>query len=250
MKKISDYPLLSDTAMVLAAGLGVRMRPLTDDLPKPLIRVGGRTMLDLALDKLSAFGLRRAVVNAHYLAHKIESHLKSRRDLQIVLSREETLLNTGGGVKKVLPFFGGKPFFVLGGDLPYLESHGGPSALTAMAEAWDPAKMDVLLLVMPRDKAHGFGAKGDFFLAEDGRLLRRNCVIPLSHVYISVMLVAPQMYVDLSETAFSNNDIFDRAEAAGRLYGLAHRGSCFHIGTPPDLEQASLLLETGRGWGL
>ncbi len=238
---------LSTTAMILAAGLGQRMQPLTLTKPKPLFEVGGRTMLDLALDKLIAFGIRRAVVNTFYLAEQIEQHLKNRKDIEIIISRETELLDTGGGIKNALHHFGGKPFFALNADLPWMDS--GAPALSRMAEAWNPQRMDALLLLMPTNKARGFGPKGDFAMEADGRVHRKDITPPRPYVWISAQILKPQPFSEVvTGTKFSNTVIWDKAETQGRLYGIEHTGTCYHVGTPGDLEKANELLASGQGW--
>ncbi len=243
---------LSSTAMILAAGFGTRLRPLTLAKPKPLFEVGGRAMLDQALDHLKEAGIQRVVVNAHYLADQIAAHIAARRDVETVLSYEEEILDNGGGVKNARRYFGDKPFFVLNADLPWTEA--GEPALSRMARAWDGAKMDVLLLLYPTDKAKGFaprkdGGQGDFMMEPDGRVWRKNAPQDRPYVYISAMLVKPQPYDEINERIFSNNKIFDLAERSGRLFGLVHRGACYQISSPEDLAEANRLLETGQGWG-
>ncbi|HEU0118080.1 MAG TPA: nucleotidyltransferase family protein, partial [Alphaproteobacteria bacterium] len=174
---------ISGTAMVLAAGRGVRMQPLSLTTPKPLLKVGGKPMLDHVLDKLVAQGIRRAVVNTFYLPEQIEEHCKTRKDIEIIISRETELLDTGGGVKNVLRHFGGEPFFVLNADLPWTE--GKVASLRRMATMWNAPKMNALLLVMPREKARGFGPDGDFNLLSGGILKRESIAPPRSHVLIS-----------------------------------------------------------------
>ena len=232
--------------MILAAGLGTRMRPLTLEKPKPLLDVGGRTMLDSALDRLMEHGTRRVVVNSFYLAEQIETHLAARRDLEIILSPETELLDTGGGVKKALRHFGEKPFFVLNADLPWLDS--GIPALRRLEAAWDPARMDILLLLMQTAKAHGFGPDGDFALAADGRVHRRNIPPPRPYVMLSAHITRPELFAGVADKVFSNNVLWNAAEARDRLYGLEHTGACYHVGTPDDLRQANALLESGQGW--
>ncbi|MBI1273507.1 MAG: NTP transferase domain-containing protein [Alphaproteobacteria bacterium] len=243
-------PFIPHTAMVLAAGIGTRMRPLTLATPKPLLRAGPRTMLDRAIDKLKAVGVVRVVVNISYLADQIEAHLAARHDIKIVLSREATPLETGGGIKHALAWLGEEPVFVVNADLPWEDPREDrdAAALEKLVQAWDPAAMDVLLLVKEREKARGFGTKGDFALFEDGRLARAGLPQPLPYVFISAMIVKPELYRTVQDKAFSNNVIFDAAETAGRLYGVVHEGGCYHIGTPEDLAEANRLLESGEGW--
>jgi MurNAc alpha-1-phosphate uridylyltransferase len=241
---------LSDTAMLLAAGRGERLRPLTLMKPKPLFEVGGRAMLDHALDRLVESGVRRVVVNCFYLADQIVDHLAKRRDVEIVISREDELLDTGGGIRHVLSAFGGKPFFALNADLMWLD--GEEPALARLARLWDPARMDALLLMMKTEKARGFGPQGDFnldgTLEEGGRLRRHPSSPPRSHVWIGAQILKPALFAAEAERVFSNNKIWDKAEEAGRLFGLEHTGTCFHVGTPEDWAMANRLLETGEGW--
>ena len=238
----------SSTAMVLAAGLGMRMRPLTLHTPKPLQRIGRRTMLDLALDKLVATGIKRAIVNTHYLAKQIEAHLKSRRDIEIVISRENELLDTGGGVVKALPYFEGMPFFCLNADLPWID--GDTPSLMRMREVWNPEMMDALLLVMRTEKARGFPSNGDFAMEKDGKLKRKNVTPPRPYVMLSAQILKPELFAEPPAKVFSNNIIWDTAEARQRLYGVEHNGACYHIGTPDDLRLANELLASGKGWSV
>ncbi|MER2519387.1 MAG: nucleotidyltransferase family protein [Bdellovibrionales bacterium] len=259
---------ISSTAMVLAAGMGVRMRPLTLEKPKPLLEVGGRTMLDLALDRLVEVGIRRAVVNAYYLGNMIEAHVARRNDIEIVVSREAELLDTGGGIRNALAQFGGKPFFALNADLPWRDM--GDPALARMARAWDAAAMDALLLVMPTRKARGFSPDGDFGMdlsdaaglsmaplpsppheGEEislGLLRRAGVATPRPYVMLSAQIAKPEFYAAMPERVFSNNRIWDEAERKQRLYGIVHDGSCYHVGRPEDLLRANELLSSGAGW--
>ncbi len=236
---------ISDTAMVLAAGRGERMRPLSLQKPKPLLEVGGRTMLDHALDRLVAAGITRAVVNTFYLAEQIEAHVQKRRDIEIVISREDELLDTGGGIKNALRHFDA-PFFALNADLPWMD--GAVPSLQRMAEMWDVSKMNALLLLMPTAKARGFEAKGDFALEKDGRAWRKNLNPPRPYVCLGAQIVIPQLFEKIPDRVFSNNKIWDAAEARNKLFGVTHQGSCYHVGTPPDLAEANRLLDAGKGW--
>ncbi|MDD3181961.1 MAG: nucleotidyltransferase family protein [Alphaproteobacteria bacterium] len=242
-----SLPFLSETAMILAAGFGMRMRPLTLDKPKPLLVVAGHTMLDRALDHLVRVGVKRVVVNTHYLGDCLREHLSRRKDVEIILSPEDAVLDTGGGTQKARPHFGDKPFILLGGDMPILD--GCEPALARLARMWEPERMDQLLLLSPREKARGFGPNGDFMLRGDGSLWRKGAPIPREYVFISAQIVKPQLYDEIDEVVFSNNKIFDLCEARGRLFGLVHDGSCFHVGTPEDLAEANALFDSGKGWG-
>lgn len=239
-------PDFSSTGMVLAAGFGTRMRPLTLQKPKPLFEVGGRTMLDQTLDKLLAAGIKRAVVNCHYLADHIKTHLSQRKDMEIIISHETEILDTGGGIKNILHEFGNKPFFALNADIPWQDN--GEAALLRLKRFWNPDKMDAALLLLPRQKALGFNGKGDFNLQETGQLSRKGAPFPRSHVWISAQILKPALFQNQTATTFSNNLIWDEAETAGRLYGLEHQGTCYHVGTPEDLAKANALLQNPQGW--
>jgi N-acetyl-alpha-D-muramate 1-phosphate uridylyltransferase len=239
-------PHLSSTAMVLAAGYGMRMRPLTLTKPKPLFEVGGRTMLDLALDRLVAFGIKRAVVNTHYLAEQIATHLAARRDIEIIMSHEEELLDTGGGIREALPYFNNQPFFALNADLPWMD--GVEPSLTRMAAMWNTNSMDALLLLMKTDQARGFNSKGDFALDNNGRVHRKNVPMPRPYVMLSAQILKPESFQHHTEKVFSNNVIWNEAEAKNRLFGIEHTGTCYHVGTPEDWHMANDLLARGKGW--
>lgn len=239
--------IMPHTAMVLAAGKGMRMRPLTLEKPKPLLEVAGKPMLDHVLDRLQEAGVARVVVNSFYKGAMIEAHLAGRTNTSIILSREEELLDTGGGVKRALPHLGDDPVFIINADLPWQD--GAVPVLQRLAETFDPARMDALLLLMPLQKARGFdGSQGDFFMEPDGRLKRAGAPVPRPYVFIAVQITKPQLFADVPAKIFSNNLIWDEAEARGRLYGLLHEGSCFHVGTPQDLEEANRLWRDGCGW--
>jgi len=239
---------ICETAMVLAAGLGTRMRPLTEATPKPLLHINGRAMLDLAIDHLIKVGVTRVVVNAHHLADQIKAHLEARKDIETVLSFEERVLDTGGGVKKARHYFGEKPFILLGGDMPCFDEK--EPTLKTLIDAWDPEIMDELMLLYPTKRAKGFDTtKGDFMRSPDSRLWRQGAPYPRTHVWLSAQIVKPFLYDEVDREIFSNNILFDRCEATGRLYGVEHKGTCYHVGTPDDLAQANCLLDDGVGWG-
>lgn len=224
-------------AMVLAAGLGQRMRPITDTLPKPLVAIGGKPMLDHALDRLAEAGVEEAVVNVHHLADKIEAHVAGRSAPRILISDERAaLLETGGGVKKALPLLGSEPFFHVNSDS--LWSEAGPSNTAAMAAAWDEARMDMLLLLAPRETSIGFDGAGDFLLGEDGRLTRRGGAASAPYVYAGVAIIKPALFADTPDGAFSLNLLFDRAIAMGTLFGHVLRGQWLHVGTPEAIAPA------------
>jgi len=235
-----------ETAMVLAAGLGLRMRPLTLERPKPLIKVAGRTMLDYALDRLVDAGVRRAVVNTHYLGGMIADHLADRNKPEIILSDEPEALETGGGVRAALDHLGDEPFYVVNADIVWLDGPG--SALRQMAALWDPERMDALLLLNPTASAIGYDGAGDYFIEPDGVLRRRAEFEIAPQVYAGVQIVKPELYRDpsLPPGKFSNNRIWDKAQSTGRLFGTRHDGLWFHVGTPGALAEAEEIIERGR----
>jgi MurNAc alpha-1-phosphate uridylyltransferase len=225
------------TAMVLAAGLGERMRPLTDRMPKPLVAVAGRPLIDHVLDRLAAAGIERAVVNVHYFADLIERHLKGRTKPQIVFSDErEELLNTGGGVVKALRALGTEPFFHVNSDTIWID--GVKPNLERLAEAFDGAQMDALLLLAPVAKSIGYSGRGDFTMAADGRLKRRAEREAAPFVYAGAAILRPELFEDAPGGAFPLTALFDRAAACGRLHGLRLEGVWMHVGTPEAIKQA------------
>lgn len=224
-------------AMVLAAGLGQRMRPITDTLPKPLVRIGGKAMLDHALDRLAEAGVEDVVVNVHHLAGQIEAHLAGREQPRVTISDERAeLLETGGGVKKALPLLGGEPFFHVNSDSLWSET--GRSNMSAMAAAWQPERMDMLLLLAERESSVGFEGRGDFFQSGDGLLTRRGGAASAPYVYAGVAIMKPSLFADTPEGPFSLNLLFDRTIAAGRLHGLVLDGQWLHVGTPEAIAPA------------
>jgi MurNAc alpha-1-phosphate uridylyltransferase len=225
-------------AMILAAGLGLRMRPITQTLPKPLVPVAGRTMLDRVLDHLDRVDAGRKVINLHWLGETIRSHLDGRDD--IVFSPEPELLETGGGVAKALPMLGADPFFVCNADMIWTD--GAEPALTRLVRAFDAGRMDGLLLLQAVETAFGYEGKGDFHLRPDGRLARRKPDETTPLMFAGVQILHPRLFENHPGGAFSLNLLYDKAIAAGRLFGLAHDGGWYHIGTPPALAEAEALL--------
>jgi N-acetyl-alpha-D-muramate 1-phosphate uridylyltransferase len=224
-------------AMVLAAGLGVRMRPLTDTKPKPLIEVGGKALIDHVLDRLAAADIVETVVNVHYLADQIETHLETRRAPKVVISDERgVLLDTGGGVVKALPLLGQDPFFLVNSDTIWIE--GVQGNLARLASSFDQQRMDALLLVAPTAGSIGYGGRGDFVMTPEGRLIRRAERDVAPFVYAGTALISPQLLVGAPAGAFSLNRMFDRAIESERLYGLRLEGTWMHIGTPDAIEAA------------
>lgn len=225
------------TAMVLAAGLGQRMRPLTDTRPKPLVVVAGKTLLDHTLDRLAQAGVAQAIVNVHYLADQIEAHLRTRASPRIIISDErDALLETGGGVVKALPLLGDAPFFHLNSDTLWID--GVRPNLARLAEHFDPAAMDALLLLAPAVTSIGYDGKGDYFMQADGRLMRRGARDVAPFVFAGAAILSPALFADAPKGAFSLTRLFDRAMAAGRLHGLRMEGVWMHVGTPQAIAQA------------
>jgi MurNAc alpha-1-phosphate uridylyltransferase len=223
--------------MVLAAGLGKRMRPLTATRPKPLIEVAGRTLLDHSLDRLRAAGVRKAVVNVHYLADALEAHLKNRvQGIEIVVSDErDCLLETGGGLVRALPLIDADPFLAVNSDNLWID--GPIDSLKLLASAWDEAKMDALLLLVPLALAYCHKGQGDFHMGADGALKRRKPGAVAPFVYTGVQMVSKRLFEgELPEGAFSTNLLWDRAIARGRLYGMVHQGLWFDVGAPVNIK--------------
>lgn len=223
--------------MVLAAGLGKRMRPITATTPKPLIRIAGRSLLDHGLDRLAAAGVKRAVVNVHYLADLVEQHLKRRNTPEIIISDERgKLLETGGGIKKALPLLGPDPFFIINTDSLWLEGpHGN---IARMGRIWDPARMDMLLLLASGATSIGDEGYGDFTMDPAGLLRRRGERELAPFIYAGVAIAKPELFADTPDGSFSLNLLFDRAIAADRLYGLRLDGQWLHVGTPQAVKLA------------
>jgi MurNAc alpha-1-phosphate uridylyltransferase len=223
--------------MVLAAGKGERMRPITEHVPKPLVKVGGKALLDHVLDRLAEAGVERAVVNVDYLADQIERHLAGRKKPKIIISDErEKLLDTGGGVVKALDKIGLEPFFHLNSDTIWLD--GVRSNLKRLAAAFDPARMDALLLLAPTATSIGYSGRGDFLMLPDGRLQRRAEREVVPFVYAGAAIFSPALFKGAPADAFSLTQLFARAEEAGRLYGLRLEGVWMHVGTPEAIPLA------------
>ncbi|MEZ6030936.1 MAG: nucleotidyltransferase family protein [Hyphomonadaceae bacterium] len=231
------------TAMLLAAGLGTRMKPLTNTLPKPLIEVAGRTLLDRVLDKLIAQGVTRAVVNVHYLADLVEAHLKARTDIEIIISDERAeLLETGGGVLKALPLLGDDPFFVVNTDVTWATA--GDDTFARMAEAYDPDEMDALLLLAEIGATLGFRGPGDFFLASDGQLLRRGDKPSAPYVFAGTHITRADLLRSYEARPFSANIYWNAFGRAGRLYGTVMKPFWLHVGDPQGRDEAEARLKT------
>ncbi len=224
-------------AMIMAAGLGTRMRPLTDDKPKPLVKVAGRTLIDHALDRLAAAGVTLAVVNIHYKAEMVKAHLARRKDIEIRFSEETgALLGTGGGVVKALPHFEGEPFYIVNSDTIWVEGVG--HALDKMVARWDAGAMDGLLLMASMVTAIGYEGAGDFMMDSDGHLSRvpERRLSPFA--YPGVQIVHPRLFDGAPQGGFSTNRMWDVAIAKQRLYGIRLEGVWIHVGTPEAVKEA------------
>jgi N-acetyl-alpha-D-muramate 1-phosphate uridylyltransferase len=225
------------TAMVLAAGLGTRMRPLTDTTPKPLVSVAGKPLLDHALDKLTEAGVTEAVVNVHYLADQIVAHLASRTSPRVAISDErDAILGTGGGVVKALPKLGGKPFFHVNSDTLWID--GVTPNLTRLGAAFDSRTMDALLLLAPTATSIGYSGTGDYAMAADGTLRRRKEREVVPFVYAGAAVLAPRLFDGAPLAEFSLIRLFDRAMESGRLHGTRLEGVWMHVGTPDAIAAA------------
>lgn len=224
-------------AMVLAAGLGSRMRPLTDNKPKPLIEVQGKTLLDHGLDALVRAGVEEAVVNVHYHADQIEEHLATRKDIAISISDERAaLLDSGGGIAKALPKLGKNPFFLLNADSFWVE--GFQPNLVRMAKQWVTDEMDILLLLSGMTNAVGFNSKGDFEMDPNGRLSRRGEGLVAPFGYAGAAIINPEIFANAPKGAFSLNKQFDEAIENERLFGMRLEGLWLHVGTPDAILEA------------
>lgn len=229
-------------AMVLAAGLGTRMGHLSDEKPKPLFDVHGRTLIDRAIDRLDDIGVETVVVNLHHKGDMIRSHLEGRDTPAITFSDEPTILDTGGGVKNALSHFGDDPFFVVNGDALWL--NGGENALERLSCAWDDGAMDALLLVHSTVEAYGYRGNGDFFVDPVGGVTRREERNVVPYVFTGIQVLHPRLFKDTPDGAFSLNLLYDRAIEAGRLHAIIHDGEWFHINTPDGLEAARTYMQT------
>ena len=240
---MSEKGLASDTAMVMAAGLGKRMRPLTATQPKPLVRVAGKPLIDHALDRLAETGVERAVVNVHYLADALEAHVLERTAPQIIISDErDLLLETGGGMIKArghLP----DPFFCLNADNIWLD--GPRDAFRDLSARWDPDKMDALLLVVSHARAANFSGAGDFYMDAAGKLSRREPGRIAPFIYTGIQLVSHRLLRDAPEGKFSTNILWNRAIEEERLFGLSFTGQWFEVGTPEAIGPTEDALKRG-----
>ncbi|MCA0909055.1 nucleotidyltransferase family protein [Qipengyuania gaetbuli] len=237
--------LASDTVMLMAAGLGKRMRPLTAAMPKPMVRVAGKPLIDRAMDRIEDAGIAKAVVNVHYLAESIEAHLKARKSPSVTFSDERAeLLETGGGMVKaskagLLP----DPFFACNADSIWLD--GPRNAFRDLSHAWDPDRMDALLLVVTHARAHNFDGTGDFYMDGAGRLKRKLPGRIAPFIYTGIQLVSHRLLRDAPDGKFSTNILWDRAITEGRLFGVAFTGLWYEVGTPQHIRPTEEALTGG-----
>jgi N-acetyl-alpha-D-muramate 1-phosphate uridylyltransferase len=235
--KLSQAQAVPKKVMVFAAGLGTRMRPITEKIPKPLVKVAGKTMIDHMLDRFAAIGVETAVINVHYHADQIEAHLARRQTPKIIISDErDRLLDQGGGIRKALPYFDGEPFFLCNTDAFWLE--GPHSNLSRLAAVWDPAEMDILLLVAASATSIGVDWPGDFTMDAFGHLTRREERQVAPFAYAGVGIVKPELFAGQTEDVFRLAPFFFDAAEKGRLFGHRLDGFWCHVGTPDALDEA------------
>jgi len=233
--------MMPKSAFVLAAGLGTRMRPHNGHLPKPLVQVGGKSLIDYSLDRLADAGVERAIVNVHHLADALQRHLASRQRPRIVISDErDKLLGTGGGIAKALPLLGAAPFFLVNSDTVWLD--GVKPNFARLADAFDPDAMDALLLLAPTAGSIGYSGRGDYAMESDGRLRRRGEGEVVPFVYAGAAILTPSLFADAPAGAFPLTFLFDRAGTKGRLFGLRLEGVWMHVGTPEAVAAAEAAL--------
>ncbi len=229
--------IMPKNAMILAAGFGKRLRPITDKTPKPMLEVAGRTLLDHSIDHLAASGIEKVVINIHHLGSLIEQHITRRTDVEVVISDEsDEILETGGGIAKALPLLGEDPFFVINGDVLWLD--GPTSALRRLACTWDQSRMDALLLLHSTVEAYGYEGRGDFIVDPEGALIRRPEREISPYLFAGVQILQASSLAVAPAGFFSLNLIYDQAIEEDRLFGLIHDGDWFHIGTAGGLSEA------------
>jgi MurNAc alpha-1-phosphate uridylyltransferase len=231
--------------MILAAGFGTRMRPITEHTPKPLIPLCGRALIDHAIDRLVAVGVKRVVVNTHYKAPMMAEHLAQRKDIEIVLSHEETLLDTGGGVKNALKHLG-DAFYVMNADVFWL--NGRTPALTRLARAWDPARLDALMIVQRTTSAIGYEGVGDFAVDALGNVRRRAEREVVPYLYAGIEILSRRFFEGSPDGVFSLNPLWNKAIAGCRIAAIIHDGEWFHVGTPQGLAASENRLTERNLW--
>ena len=233
--------LTSKTAIILAAGLGTRLKPITNHTPKPLVIVNKRPLLDYTIDRLVQNGIKKLIINIHHLGNKIKQHVSDRKDIKIVLSDEtKMLLETGGGIKNALNIIGKRPFYAVNGDVIWID--GPRSATSRLAGFWNEQNMDMLLLLHPRKTAVGYSGPGDFTLNSSGNIQRRHMNTNAPYVFSGVQIIHPRIFNDSPEAPFSLNTLYDQAIEKKRLFGLIHDGEWIHIGNNSELNQAQNFL--------
>ncbi|WP_428481203.1 nucleotidyltransferase family protein [Pyruvatibacter mobilis] len=230
-----------DTAMIMAAGQGTRMRPLTNDIPKALVKVNGKAMVDHAIDRVKDAGISRIVINIHAHADKMRAHLEARNDDSIIISDEtDALLETGGGIKKALPLLGDKPILTHNCDSIWIEGMG--ATLPRLIDAFDPAEMDAMLVLAVTASIVGDVGRGDFTMEADGRIEWREPRSVAPFMYTGVQIIKPQLFADIDEQAFSTTRVWRTLTEQGRAYGLRHDGIWMHVGTPQALDDTEAFL--------
>ena len=241
---MNPRPLASNTAMVMAAGLGKRMRPLTDTMPKPLVRVAGKPLIDHSLDSLADAGVARAVVNVHYCADQMEAHLAARTPppATVISDERSVLLETGGGMVHALPLLP-DPFFCLNSDNIWRD--GPRDVFRELSAGWDPERMDALLLVVGHGRAGNYAGKGDFNLDQAGRIARRGEAARAPYIYTGIQIVSHRLLRDAPTGPFSTNLLWERAIGEGRLFGLVHHGLWFEVGEPSSIAPTEAALAGG-----
>ncbi len=232
-----------DKSFILAAGKGTRLKPWTDTMPKPMVPVNSVPIIGHTLQKLEKAGVSDVMVNLHHLPDVLETYLQKIQRPHIHYSHEDALLDTGGGIQKVLPFFEGQDFYMINGDALWIEGPGGP-ALDRLAAAWDPARMDILLLLQPVGQMTLTGGVGDYDISIDGRAKRRADKGG-THMFAGVRITTPLIFDREIGDTYSFLELMDRAEAANRLYGLVHDGAWHHISTPDDLDRVNAAYAAG-----
>jgi MurNAc alpha-1-phosphate uridylyltransferase len=234
-------------AMVLAAGLGKRMAPITDTMPKPLVKVAGKQLIDWGLDALESAGVQRAIVNTHYFADQLDTHLAKRKTPTILVSDErKELLDSAGGIVKALPQIGSDPFYVVNADTFWID--GARPNLVLLAEGWNDAHMDILLMIATKDQATGYDGRGDFNMSSDGRLRRLGEGETSPYIYAGAAIIHPRIFAGAPAGKASLNRYFDEAIAADRFYGLTMNGLWLTVGTPGAIGEAeAAIARAGQG---
>ncbi len=226
-----------EQAFILGAGFGSRMRPLTDTIPKPMVKLADKPLIDHVIDRLTSVGVKKIVINVHYLADVLETHLRQRRDVEIIISDErDELLDTGGGVLKALGHFGNEPFFIHNSDSVWVENE--QNNLAEMVKEFDPQKMDNLLCLANKNTSLGYDGNGDFLLSNEGLISRKPSDVPSDHVFIGASIATKNLFEKCPKGSFSLNKLWDASIAKKRVYGIRHQGIWMHVGTTEALSEA------------